>query len=253
MLHIVKIGGKIVEDEFLLDIFLKNFKTFHGYKILVHGGGSYASVILKKLGFYAKIIEGRRITNTKTLEVLLLSYAGLLNKQIVVKLQNLDGGAIAIGLSGVDGNIICSFNRTVKSIDYGHVGNFTKNSINIKCIYSLIQLNYIPVLCSLSSDKKGNFFNINADTIACYIAITMIEIEEISLHFCLEKQGVLKNRKYTNYFLSKIIFSYIKNIMNGIFPKIKNAFYAFKKGTRKVNILHPYSLIRIKNKTLLFL
>lgn len=253
MLHIVKIGGKIIEDDFLLKIFLKKFQTFHGSKIIIHGGGLYASGLLKKLGVYAKIVEGRRITNTKTLEVLVLSYAGLLNKQVVACLQTLDGRAIAIGLSGVDGNIIYSFNRSVKIINYGHVGDFTKKSVNIKCIYSLIQLNYVPVLCSLNCDAKGNLLNTNADTVASYIAISMNEIEEISLHFCLEKKGVLKNIKNANSFLSKMNLSMSEKFRDGILLKINNAFYTLKKGLRKISILHPSSLLRAKNKTFLFL
>lgn len=253
MLHIVKMGGKIIEDEFLLDNFLKNFQLLHGSKILIHGGGSYASLLLKKLGFYTKIVEGRRITNSKTLEVLALSYAGLLNKQIVASLRTLNEGAIAIGFSGADGNIICSFSRSVRAIDYGHVGDFNKKSVNIKCLYSLIQLNYVPILCSLTCDAKGNLLNTNADTIASYIAIAMSEIEEIFLHFCFEKKGVLKNMKNANSFLSKINFSTPEKFRNGILPKLENAFYAIKKEVRWVNILHPSSLLRRKDKTLLFL
>lgn len=249
MLHVVKMGGNLIVDEFLLDTFLKKFNMLYGSKILIHGGGSYASVLLKKLGIYPKMIEGRRITNTKTLEVLVMNYAGILNKKLVAKLQSL--GTTALGFSGADGNIICSFSRSVKSIDYGRVGDLNKNSINIKYLYSLIQLNVVPIFCAITHDLKGNLLNTNADTIASYLAITMSEIEEIYLHYCLEKQGVLRNIDDANSYYTKINFDVIENIRNGMYPKLENAFYALKKGVRKVSI--GYSFSKVKDKTLLYL
>lgn len=252
MLHVVKMGGKLIEDEFLLDTSLKNFHTLRGSKILVHGGGKYASILSKRLGIYPNMVEGRRITNTKTLEVLVMSYAGLLNKNLVARLQAL--GTNALGLSGADGNLICSFRRSVKSIDYGHVGDFNKKSVNIKYLYSLIQFNYVPVFCAITHDAKGHLLNTNADTIASYIAITMSEIEEIDLHYCFEKKGVLRNMEDANSYYTKINLKQIRKriITSGMIPKLENAFYALKKGVRKVSIGHG-SHGRVKEKTLLCL
>lgn len=252
MLHIVKMGGRLLEDEFLLDTFLKNFHLLRGSKILIQGGGADASVLSKRLGLSTKIVEGRRITNTKTLEVLVMIYAGLLNKEIVASLQTL--GSNGIGLSGADGNLLCSFRRSVKLIDYGYVGDFNKKSVNIKSVYSLIQLKYIPVFCAITYGKKGNLLNTNADTIASYIAITMSEIEEISLHYCFEKKGILRHMEYANSYYTIINFVNIEFFRNGMRPKLENAFYALKKGVRKVSLGHPNSLrISIKDKTLLYL
>lgn len=254
MLHVVKIGGKLIEDEFLLDTFLKNFHMLRGSKILIHGGGKYASILSKKLGIYPFLIEGRRITNMKTLEVLVMSYAGLLNKELVTRLQFL--GTNALGLSGADGNLLCSFRRSVKNINYGHVGDFNKKSINIKYLYSLIQLNYVPILCPITHDDKGHLINTNADTIASHIAICMSEIEEIYLHYCFEKKGILKNMKYINSYYTKVKFSNFINfkiITHGMIPKFENAFYAIKRGVRKVSIGHSSSIRRVMDKTLLYL
>lgn len=254
MLHIVKMGGKLIEDEYLLDTFLKNFHMLCGSKILIHGGGSYASVLSKRVGLRTKIVEGRRITTSKTLEVLVMIYAGLLNKEIVASLQKL--GTAVLGLSGVDVSLLCSFSRSVKFIDYGYVGDFNKKSVNIKCLYSLLQLKYVPVFCAITYDKKGNLLNTNADTIASYIAITMSEIEKISLHYCFEKKGVLRNMAYANSYYTKINIVNIENFRNGMLPKLENAFYALKKGVRKVSLGHPSSLKlkkRVKDKTLLYL
>lgn len=252
MLHIVKVGGKVIEDEFLLDTFLKNFHILRGSKILIHGGGANASVLSKSRGICPKIIEGRRITTTKTLEILVMIYAGLLNKEIVASLQTLDSNVL--GLSGTDGNLLCSFSRSATFIDYGYVGDFNKKSVNIKYLYILIQLKYVPVFCAITHDKIGNLLNTNADTIASYIAITMSEIEEISLHYCFEKKGVLRNMEDANSYYTKINIVNIENFRNGMIPKLENAFYALKKGVRKVSLGHPSYLIRrVKDKTLLYL
>lgn len=254
MLHVVKMGGNLLDDEFLLDTFLKNFHMLRGSKILIHGGGKYASILSKKLGIVPNIIEGRRITNKKTLEVLVMIYAGLLNKAIVTRLHSL--GTNALGLSGADGNLICSLHRSVKSINYGYVGDFYKKSVNIKHLYSLIQLNYIPIICSITHDTKGHLMNTNADTIASYIAHYMSEIEEIYLHFCFEKKGILRKIKNINSYYTKINFynfSNYKIFTYGMIPKLENAFYATKKGVKKVSIGHPSTLERKKYKTQLYL
>lgn len=254
MLHVVKIGGKLIEDEFLLKNFLKNFHKLRGSKILIHGGGKYASFLSKKLGLYPKIVEGRRITNTKTLEILIMSYAGLLNKELVASLEGF--GTNALGLSGADGNLIYSIRRYVKTIDYGYVGDFNKESVNIKDIYSIIQLNYVPVFCAITHDTKGHLLNTNADTIASCIAISMNEIEEINLHFCFEKKGLLSNLENANSYYTYINIDDFYNfsiVHNGMNPKIVNVFYALKKGVRKVSILHPSSVLRqMTDKTLFY-
>lgn len=254
MLHIVKMGGKLIEDEFLLDTFLKYFHMLRGSKVLIHGGGIYASVLSKRVGLNSKMVEGRRITNTKTLEVLVMIYAGLINKDIVACLQKL--GTNSLGLSGADGNILSTLSRTVKFIDYGNVGDFNKKSINIKYLYLFIQLKFVPVFCAITHDKKGYLLNTNADSISAYIAISMSEIEEISLHYCFEKKGVIRNMEKTNSYYTKINIVNIEIFSNGMLPKLENAFYALKKGVRKVSLGHPISLsnsVKDKDKTLLFL
>lgn len=254
MLHVVKMGGNLIEDEFLLKNFLNNFHKLRGSKILIHGGGKYASLLSKRLGLYPKIVNGRRITNTKTLEILIMSYAGLLNKELVASLEAF--GTKALGLSGADVNLICSIRRYVKTIDYGNVGDFNKESVNIKNLYSFIQLNYVPVFCAITHDTKGHLLNTNADTIASYIAISMNEIEEIYLHFCFEKKGLLRYLEDANsYYLSINIETFYKFriVHHGMNPKLVNAFYALKKGVRKVNLLHSASILRrMTDKTLFY-
>lgn len=254
MLHVVKMGGSLIEDEFLLKNFLNNFHKLRGSKILIHGGGKYASFLSKRLGLDPKITEGRRITNTKTLEILILSYAGLLNKELVASLEGF--GTNALGLSGVDGNLICSIRRYVKTINYGHVGDFNKESINIKDIYSILQLNYVPVFCAITHDTKGHLLNTNADTIASSIAIYMNEIEEIYLHYCFEKKGLLSDLEDANSYYTNInieTFYTFRIVHHGMNPKLGNAFYALKKGVRTVGIQHSSSDFRkMTDKTLFY-
>lgn len=254
MLHVIKMGGKLIEDEFLLDKFLKEFNMLCGDKILIHGGGKYASILSKKIGISPKIVDGRRITNMKTLEILVMSYAGILNKELVTRLQSL--GTNALGFSGADANLINSFRRNIKYINYGYVGDFNKKSVNIKSLYSLIQLNYVPIICSITHDDKGHLMNTNADTIASYIAISMNEIEEIYLHFCLEKKGILRERNNINNYYTNInfdLFSNFRILTYGMIPKFENAYNAIKKGIKIVRIGHPYFLRGVNNKTIFYL
>ncbi len=115
-LTIVKVGGKIVEEEDSLKILLKDFSEIKGHKVLVHGGGRSATRIAEQLGIESKMVDGRRITDAETLKVVTMVYGGLVNKNIVAGLQAL--GLNAIGLTGADLNIILSDKRTVKTIDY---------------------------------------------------------------------------------------------------------------------------------------
>ena len=118
-LYVIKIGGKVIDDENLLDQTLQSFAAIRETKILVHGGGSTASEILKKFAITPKIVAGRRITDLKTLKVVQMVYAGLLNKNIIVKLQSLDCNAI--GLTGADANCILAKKRAVGKIEVSDV------------------------------------------------------------------------------------------------------------------------------------
>ena len=120
-LTIVKVGGLLINDDSLIKIFLENFSKIDGKKIMVHGGGNIASNYMRRLGIDPKMINGRRITDLETLDIATMTYAGLINKKIVAKLQKLNCNAL--GLSGADGNIIRSKIREFKEIDFGFVGD----------------------------------------------------------------------------------------------------------------------------------
>ena len=166
-LTIIKVGGAVLNDNKIFKTFLNNFSKIEEKKILVHGGGIIASNYMVRLGIPPKFIKGRRITDEKTLDVAIMTYAGLINKKIVAQLQKLNCNSI--GLSGADCNLIKSKKREIKDIDFGLVGDIT--GINVNFINNLIKTNIHPVICSLSHDGNGQLLNTNADTIASKFAI----------------------------------------------------------------------------------
>lgn len=258
MIQILKIGGKLIEDKCLLENSLNAFYNLQGKKILIHGGGNIASNIAKKLNINSLLIEGRRITTKKMLDVISMTYAGLINKNIVAQLQSL--GCNALGLSGADCNIIKTFKRIVKNIDYGYVGDLTANSINYSIIDLFIKNNIVPVICSLTHNCKGLLLNTNADTIASYIAIAMSKIyNKVFLHYAFEKQGVFEKKNNHEVFLNKInekIFFNLKNkkiITNGMIPKLENGFTSLKLGVYRVTIGDSCAIFNLKKSTLLYL
>src|SRR4051795_13580958 len=120
-LYVIKIGGNIIDDESKLAAFLKSFASIQSPKILVHGGGKLATKLAAQLGIEQQMIEGRRITDSETLKIVTMVYAGFINKNIVAQLQS--QGCNAIGLTGADGNAILAHKRKHASIDYGYAGD----------------------------------------------------------------------------------------------------------------------------------
>jgi acetylglutamate kinase len=237
-LSIIKIGGNIIEDETSLNSFLELFSKVEGKKILVHGGGKRATAMASKLGIESKLFNGRRITDLETLKVITMVYGGLVNKNIVAKLQALQTNAI--GLSGADINSIKSDKRSVKEIDFGFVGDVKEvasNSIN-----TLIKADFTPVFCAITHDGNGQLLNTNADTITSQVAIGMSEIYETSIYYCFELNGVLKDINDKNSVVkdinSKTYQTLLKEgiIADGMLPKLENCFDALNNGVHTVNM-----------------
>lgn len=243
-LKIVKIGGKLIENEPLLDSFLDYFVQLKGPKILCHGGGNKATEVAGKLGFETKMIDGRRITDKDSMEVITMVYGGLLNKNIVARLQSKKQNAI--GLCGADAKVLISKRRPVKEIDYGFVGDVEK--VNTQFINSLLKQGIVPVFSAISSTEEGVLLNTNGDSVASEIAIAMSELFDTQLYFCSEKKGVLKNindensviseidsEKYTELVASKVI-------TDGMLPKLHNCFQAIERGVNLVLLGDAYLL-----------
>ena len=237
-LSIIKIGGNIIEDDTSLNAFLKLFSNLEGNKILVHGGGKSATAMASKLGIESKMVNGRRITDKETLEVITMVYGGLVNKNMVAKLQALQ--IDAIGLTGADINSIKSNKRQVTNIDYGFVGDVKEVASN--SIDRLIKANFTPVFCAITHDGNGQLLNTNADTIASKVAIGMSKKYETTIYYCFELNGVLRNINDQNSVVKYLnINTYNKllkdgNIADGMLPKLENCFDALKNGVSKVNM-----------------
>ena len=237
-LSIIKIGGNIIEDAASLKAFLKLFSALEGKKILVHGGGKLASHIATKLGIESKMFNGRRITDQETLEVITMVYGGLVNKNIVAKLQALQTNAI--GLSGADINSIKSDKRALKDVDFGFVGDVKK--VAYDSINKLINADFTPVFCAITHDGNGQLLNTNADTITSQVAIGMSTIYETSIYYCFELDGVLRDINDKKSVVKNINSNTYRKLLNdgivteGMLPKLENCFDALKKGVHKVNM-----------------
>jgi acetylglutamate kinase len=237
-LSIIKIGGNIIENETSLNAFLTLFSNIEGEKILVHGGGKSATHIASKLGIASKIVNGRRITDAATLKVITMVYGGLVNKNMVAKLQALD--IDAIGLTGADINSIKSKKRPVKDVDFGFVGDVKKIASN--SIDKLIKANFTPVFCAITHDGNGQLLNTNADTIASQLAIGMSTLYETSIYYCFELNGVLRDLKNQKSVIKSINLKTYKTLLedgiiaDGMLPKLENCFDALKNGVHKVHL-----------------
>ena len=185
-LILVKTGGNIIEDKSKLDQLLDKFAAIPGKKILVHGGGKTTNILGEKMGIKPNMIQGRRITDRETLDLVTMIYAGLINKNIVAQLQA--KSCQALGLTGADLNTILSVKRPVKDIDYGWVGDVVR--VNTTMIRALLERFITPVFCALTHDKQGNLLNTNADTITATVGGAFAEDFEVNIYYVFEKRGV---------------------------------------------------------------
>ena len=237
-LTVIKVGGKIVEEETSLQKLLNDFAAIEGPKVLVHGGGRSATKIAAQLGIESKMVNGRRITNADMLKVVTMVYGGLVNKNIVAGLQA--RGINAIGLTGADMNVILSDKRPVKEIDYGFVGDVKQ--VEGERLATLIQSGIIPVMAPLTHDGKGNILNTNADTIAGETAKGLAPYFDVTLIYCFEKRGVLRDETDDNSVIADINRKQFAElveqgvIQGGMIPKLENAFQAIDAGVKEVII-----------------
>ena len=238
-LTIVKVGGAIVEDEAQLTQLLKDFSAIEGKKVLVHGGGRRATQIAASLGIESKMVNGRRITDAEMLNVVTMVYGGLVNKNLIARLQA--NGVNALGLTGADMDVIRSHKRPLKDgIDFGFVGDVDQVNGDLLC--QLIKTGITPVMAPLTHDGQGNILNTNADTIASETAKALAPYYDVTLIFSFEKKGVLRNPDDDDSVIPVITHAdFIKykadgTISGGMLPKIENAFSAINAGVGQVII-----------------
>ena len=237
-LTVIKVGGKIVEEEATLLQLLNDFAHIEGYKVLVHGGGRSATKIASSLGIESQMVNGRRITDKEMLKVVTMVYGGLVNKNIVAGLQA--RGVNALGLTGADMNVSKSVKRPVKDIDYGFVGDVKK--VNGEFLADIIQKGIVPVMAPLTHDGEGNMLNTNADTIAGETAKALAHYFDVTLVYCFEKKGVLRDENDDDSVIPSIDEPTFKQlvadgvIQGGMIPKLENSFEAINAGVKEVVI-----------------
>lgn len=237
-LTLIKVGGKIVEEEATLCRLLQDFAAIEGHKVLVHGGGRSATKIAGQLGIESVMVNGRRVTDAGMLKVVTMVYGGLVNKNIVAGLQA--RGVNALGLTGADMNLMRSDKRPVGEVDYGFVGDVKE--VDTEALSFLIRRGIVPVLAPLTHDGHGHLLNTNADTIAGEAAKALAKAFDVTLVFCFEKKGVLRDENDDESVIARIdeaaFRRYVSEgvIQGGMIPKLENAFEAIRAGVRQVVI-----------------
>ena len=242
-LTIVKVGGAVVEDELQLSQLLRDFSAIEGRKMLVHGGGRKATKMAERLGIETQMVNGRRITDSDMLEVVTMVYGGLVNKNLVARLQA--NGINALGLTGADANAIRSHKRPPvvvdgSPVDYGFVGDV--DAADGLMLSRLIEAGITPVMAPLTHDGEGHILNTNADTIASETAKALADLYDVTLIFSFEKKGVLSNPEDDDSVIpviTRTLFDQYKangTISGGMLPKIENALNAVNAGVSKVII-----------------
>lgn len=242
---VVKYGGNAMINENLKDSVIRDIVLLSliGVKVvLVHGGGPEITETLAKIGKKSEFIDGLRVTDKETAEVVQMVLAGKINKSLVNLIQ-LKGGK-SMGLSGLDGHMIEAEQRDER---LGYVGNITK--VNVEPILDVLERGYIPVVSTIGCDCDGNVYNINADTAAAKIAG---ELKAESLITLTDIAGILTDKDDPDTLISEITLSYADKlkkdgiINGGMIPKVECCTNAIKWGVRKVFIIDgrvPHSIL----------
>lgn len=241
---VVKIGGNVIDDPAALGRFLAAFAALEGPKILVHGGGKLATRLAERLELEVRMVDGRRITDKGTLDVVTMVYAGLVNKQIVAGLQA--AGCNALGLSGADGNIVTARRRAPEPVDYGFVGDI--GHVDERLLGRLLDAGLVPVLSAIMHDGRGTLLNCNADSVASAVAVAAARLAPTDLVFCFERRGVLRDPGDERSVIREITpatFAALRAegaVSKGMIPKIENALRAVADGVASVAIRHADDL-----------
>ena len=238
-LTIVKVGGAVVEDEAQLESLLAGFGSISGRRVLVHGGGRRATQVASRLGIESRMVGGRRITDEAMLEVVTMVYGGLVNKNIVARLQA--AGINALGLTGADMDCIRSHRRPLKDgVDFGFVGDVDR--ADATALSTLIENGVTPVMAPLTHDGHGTLLNTNADTIAATVATALAAVYDVTLIYSFEKAGVLADPDDDSSVIPTITRADFDRLVaagtvaGGMIPKIENALAAVDAGVSRVII-----------------
>ncbi|MCC8037571.1 MAG: acetylglutamate kinase [Bacteroidales bacterium] len=243
-ISVIKVGGAIVESPVALENLIRDFSSVDGKKLLVHGGGRSATAMASRLGIETQMVNGRRITDEGMLCVVTMVYGGLVNKDIVARMQAL--GVNALGVTGADMNLIMSHKRPAGEVDYGWVGDVDR--VDGKALKALVDSGAVPVIAPLTHDGKGHLLNTNADTMAGETAKGLAPLYDVTLVYCFEKPGVLADPDDDNSVIPLItpeIYKKLKadgTVSGGMIPKLDNAFAALRAGVSRVIITHATAI-----------
>lgn len=241
MIKVIKIGGKLIEDDKVLGCLCDKLSVYYPHCVLVHGGGSMAGQLSSRLGMETKMHEGRRITDEATLEITVMTYAGLANKKIVSCLQSKK--MVACGLSGCDMGVVVSHKRSNSGMDWGFVGDI--DTVNEKMLALLLENGIMPVISPITCSPAGQLLNTNADSVASAVAIALSRRYETELVYCFDKPGVLKDAEDNSSVIPQMdreTYDVLRKegyIHSGMLPKLENAFKTLESGVKKVRLTSP--------------
>jgi acetylglutamate kinase len=247
---VVKFSGKVTENKENLASLAEELALLHqvGIKIcVIHGGGKQLSELANKLGVAQTVIEGRRVTDDDTLELAKMIFAGKINTEILAALRQ--RGTAAVGLSGIDGNIVHAVKRPPKeiknketglmeTIDFGNVGDVLE--INSRLLSLLLDADYLPVVSSLGADDDGSVFNINADTIAAEIAV---QLKAEKLVLLSDVNGIYTDANDENTKLSRLTVAQAEEMIHsgkatgGMIPKLQNLINILERGVNSAHVI----------------
>ncbi len=247
---VVKLSGKVTEDPKNLSSLAEELALLHqvGMRLcVVHGGGKQLSELANRMGIEQTIINGRRVTDDATLEMAKMVFAGKINTDILAALRN--RGIEAVGLSGVDGNIVHAERRPPKEIlnretgersevDFGHVGDVVQ--INARLLTVLLDQGYLPIISSLGADDEGTVFNINADTIAAEIAI---QLQAEKLIFLSDVDGIYLRPGEPQTKVSRLTAREIEKLISdgtatvGMIPKLQSIAELIQRGVHSAHVI----------------
>lgn len=247
---VVKFSGKVTEDKSTLVSLAEELALLHqvGIRVcVIHGGGKQLTELAKKLGVVQTVIEGRRVTDDDTLDLAKMIFRGKINTEILSALRH--RGVEAVGLSGIDGGVIKAVKRPPREvmnretgeseeIDFGHVGDIV--DVDVRLVNLLLEGGYLPVISSLGADDDGKILNINADTIAAEIAISLKAEKLILLS---DVNGIYSDPTDESTKINRLTVSEAEEMIangtatGGMIPKLQSLVSLLQRGVRSAHIM----------------
>ena len=246
VLNIIKLGGRVIDDNVKLDMLLHTISLQDNPCIIIHGGGDQVSDLAQRLGIKSQFTNGRRVTDQASLELVTMVLAGMINKQMVAKLQA--KGVKAWGLSGVDANLLLAKKRSAESYDFGFVGDI--KTVNANVLLNLSDNGYLPVIAPLTHDGHGQLLNTNADTVAYEVAKALAHQYQVNLYYCMDLDGVYRDITNPDSRIKTLdlhLYQKLKaegKVQEGMLVKLENCFDALASNVYQLVISNADNIAR---------